>query len=133
MQNATEADQGALKTAKQSAKKAQAEASHLQQELKQAKDSEAEAAKLRKSLAKAQEKLAAVNAEVGQAPAEVVLPTAASIPCAWGGHQACVLTAASADDCLFPHCSWHRRRRAPRVLQPNRRIRSITGASSWRT
>ncbi len=83
VQNSTDADQGALKAAKQSAKKAQAEASHLQQELKQAKDSEAEAAKLRKSLAKAQEKLAAVNAEVCAAPAKVVLRTAASLPCVW--------------------------------------------------
>ena len=129
MRNSTHAEEAALRAAKQSAKQAQAEASQLQQKLKQAKGSEAEAAKLRKSLAKAQEKLAAVNAEVGRAPNVTLLPTTRSLPCVQSGHQEGITTAAPADDSP-PHRSWHQRRRAPPVLQPNRRIRTTTGASS---
>ena len=63
VQNSTRVDGAALREAKQSAKKAQAEASQLQQEVKQAKTAQAEAAKGRKSLARAEEKIAAVSAD----------------------------------------------------------------------
>ena len=67
MRNATKLDEAALAAAKQTAQKAQAEASQLNKQLKKAQAADAEAAKLRKSLAKAQEKLASVNAEVSRA------------------------------------------------------------------